>query len=146
MDNSTERLMLELILECSPLEWAKSSTRYVNSVIDGREVIEDRSSTPPFISFRLPPGGQDLARTIKNAVESYAGAIDWVVAQHEREPRPGINYSIYPKFVDDIARNATEEGVNPIAYCRTHMPEMGAAAHDDLRGLLSHMRSQLASM
>lgn len=137
-DALTESKILDLIESMSGLAWRKYGKRYPQAWIENKLQTVDASGEPPFISFRFEKEDPALIATIKNAVESYSGDIDWVLTSHDRHPLPGINWMICPRRCWEVTPTALGAGMSVGEYMAKHDPDFGPMAYADLTQLTLH--------
>lgn len=99
MANGNE--LLNLLEEYAELEWRKYETRNPTFTIRNIIKTEDRSSHPPFTSFRLKNDDGKLIQCLDEAIREYSGEIEWVLERHDRTPLKGTNWCVCPKVMLD---------------------------------------------
>lgn len=138
--NVEEGQLLNLINGLSELEWRKFQSRHVK-VMNGDRLEEvDRSSWPPFISFRFKNEDHLLVDKLTYAVQSYKGHITWTLVAHQRDGLPGVNWMICPKAMWEVRDFALQSGVSAGQYMSEHQPDFGLSAYEDLKGLTRYMQ------
>lgn len=124
-----EGRLLNLINCLSALAWQKYQQRFPF----GETGIEDRSSFPPFISFRFEKEDPDVVKRLLTAVSQYSGAVEWMMVSHNRMELPGVNWMICPKKAFELREKAwKEEGIDVYKYLAIHEPNFGPVAYQDL--------------
>ncbi|WP_099074293.1 hypothetical protein [Proteus alimentorum] len=101
MDINDGSILLELISKLGDLEWKKYQNRYPYILINNKLEIIERSSYPPFTSFRFKNEKAKIIEMLTQAISSYQGDIDWVLISTKREYGKGINYCVLTKYVQD---------------------------------------------
>lgn len=141
-----EGKLLNLIEEMGGLAWRKYQQRFPDVWVNNRFQREDCSGYPPFISFRFESEDAELVGRIKLAVESFKGAVDWVMGEHKRIYAPGTNRIICPKRFWEIT-NSPEltPGMSAGQYMAEHEPSFGPVAYEDLLVLTAYLRNVLQS-
>jgi hypothetical protein len=104
----TGRELLELIEQLGDLEWARFEARQPTFTTRLSTTVEDRSTHPPYASFRFKAESSELIQRIQAAVLSYEGPIAWSMSSHVRAPLPGTNWVIQPKFAADSVEKASQ--------------------------------------
>lgn len=137
--SAEEGQLLNLLDRLGELEWRKFQSRRVKVVTEGHQEEVDRSSWPPFISFRFKNEDQLLIDKLQNAVQVYKGYVTWIMVAHQRDDLPGINWMICPKAMWEVRELALQGGVSAGQYMAENQPDFGSSAYDDLKGLTQHM-------
>jgi hypothetical protein len=109
--------------------------------IDGRLVEDAESARLPSTSFRFKYESAELIDRLKSIVESYCGAIGWVMTPHVRDALPGINWVIEPALAQSLREEAEVLSVPLQVLLRQRMPEFSMQAFRDLLGLVRHVKS-----
>jgi len=131
--------IINLLLGFSELDWAKFESRMVKIEIRNGVIEEDRSTHPPYSSFRLKHEDTQLLEALSRAVITYSGAIEWVLVSHSRSPLPGTNWCICPKEVELKRPLAVQQGITVSQYFITNSPSFGPKAYEDMLPLAEHM-------
>lgn len=135
--------LVSLLEEFAELEWAKCEYRAPKIVTNESSLIEDRSTLPPYTVFRLRTETPYFIKKLCAAVETYSGKVTWTVIKHDRSPLPGTNWAICPQALVDAEDAAFRMGVPVSRYFKEHFPLFGAAAYQDMLGLVSYLRQHL---
>lgn len=138
-----EGQLLNLIDKLGELEWRKFQSRHVKVMIGDRQEEVDRSSWPPFISFRFKNEDRFLIDKIKSAVHGYKGDVAWILVAHQRDGLPGVNWMICPEAMWEVRDFALQSGVSAGQYMSEHQPDFGLSAYEDLKGLTRYMQKCL---
>lgn len=137
-----EGALLNLIDELGNLAWRKYQQRFPDVWINNRFQRDDCSGYPPFISFRFDIEDDELIAKLRRAVESYNGAIEWIVDEHKRQFVPGKNFSICPKRLLEVKNSGMlPSGISTGQYMAVHEPAFGPIAYDDLLALTAYLRN-----
>lgn len=136
--------ILKILMEVSELDWARNSFSQITTRIKSEEISEDRSTEPPYTSFRFKTDQNEILKLINEALSSRKGPIEWTLSFHDRAPSPGINWTISPKIVAEKEIEAREMGMRVQDYFREKLPDFGPAAYQDMIDLAAHLRSALS--
>lgn len=139
----TGRELLELVEQLGELEWARFESRRPTITTRFSTTVEDRSTHPPYASFRFKTESAELIQRLQAAVSSYRGAIAWVMSGHDRAPLPGTNWVIQPKFAADAFEKASELRLPQWRYMQEGFPEFGPVCYEDLLPFVEHVRRSL---
>ncbi|MDS0797391.1 hypothetical protein NUV26_35090 [Burkholderia pseudomultivorans] len=134
--------LCDVIERISAIEWRKFQSRSVD--IDfkrGGGVHEDRSTYPPYASFRFVTENNDLVIKIKSTVEGYKGAVEWVMTPHQRVSLPGRNWVIRPRFVEEVQAEIQGQAMNLDKYISKNYPGFSLIAYADMLGLVRHIEN-----
>ncbi len=134
-----EGALLNLIERLGRLAWRKYQQRYPLVWIDGEFVTVDYSGFPPFISFRFENEDAKLMTRLKMAVESYEGAVAWVLDEHKRIALPGTNWIICPKRLREIQPAALKANKSAGEYMAEYESSFGPVAYEDLTILTAYL-------
>lgn len=142
MDINDGSILLKLISKLGVLEWKKYQNRYPYILINNKLEIIERSSYPPFTSFRFKNEKAKIIEMLTQAISSYQGDIDWVLISTKREYGKGINYCVLTKYVQD--KKEEMKKTNKImysvdSYIAKNIPQFGPVAYNDLVGLTKHI-------
>jgi hypothetical protein len=139
----TGRELLGLVEQLGELEWAKFETRQPTIETRFSITVEDRSTHPPYASFRFKVESLDLIQRLQAAVSSYRGPISWVMSSHSRAPLPSTNWIIQPKLAADSEEKASEFGLPLWRYMKENFPTYGPACYQDLPVFVEHVRRSI---
>lgn len=143
--NIEGRELLDFIETLGELEWLKFESRYPSFTIKGVRTDEDRSKYPPYTSFRFAHENPEIIDGLRRAIDGYRGKVEWIMEGHQRDSFPGTtNWVICTKKMADLRRVALDSNLPVGQYMAIHNPDFGAVAYEDLLGLASHVREQLA--
>lgn len=134
-----EGQLLNLIEEMGSLAWRKYQQRFPEVWMNNRFEREDHSGYPPFISFRFENEDPEVIARLKLAVESFKGAVDWVMGEHKRINAPGTNWIICPKRFWEIDDFILTPGMSAGQYMAEHEPLFGPVAYEDLLVLTAYL-------
>ncbi|MCB2250285.1 hypothetical protein KTQ74_00160 [Pseudomonas chlororaphis] len=101
---------------------------------------EDRSSFPPYVSFRFEVEDERIISTLRRAISSYKVLIDWVLMGYECHALPGMNWVIEPARMKEVETKAGSLGLSSEDYLSEYEPEFGPIAFEDLAGLTQYVR------
>ena len=137
------RELLDFIEQLGELSWFKFESRYPVFKFRGQEPkTEDRSTHPPYTSFRFKVDNPDVIAKLKLAVRTYKGSVEWLMEEHLREMFPGTrNWIISPRLMSELNQIACSHGMTVGQYIAQISPEFGPLAYSDLAGLTAHVRS-----
>ena len=135
--------LLNVLQDASPLEWRKYQQKNPNVWKVDHFEKEDRSSFPPFISFRFIAEDNRLLDMLKRLVSSYQGKVSWVLYEHKRENLPGRNWTIAPARLAGIREDALKMGISSGQFLAREDPNFGPIAYEDLIGLTLHVKNNL---
>jgi hypothetical protein len=138
--SAEEGQLLNLLDTLSELEWRKFQSRRVKVSIEGQQEEIDRSSWPPFISFRFKNEDHFLIDKLQGAVQIYKGRVTWVMVAHQRDGLPGTNWMICPKEMWEVRELSLQSGMSAGQYMSENHPDFGSSAYDDLKGLTEHIK------
>jgi hypothetical protein len=124
--------IVKLLTENSDLVWVRNSFSQVSYTDEKGRQSEDRSSEPPFTSFRFRSEESNLLEAIREAVRTYSGKIEWILISHDRSPLPGVNWTICPKLTIDFKDEINLSRQTVQHYFRDRMPEFGVSAYEDM--------------
>lgn len=135
------RELLNVIEKIGTLAWYKFQTRYPLIEIKNKpKFTEDRSSYPPYTSFRFEHEDANIIQLLQNAIDSYDGKVEWVLHGQKKEYGSGINRVILPKKLHDAKEKANAEGVAVGKYMAENQPNFGPVAYEDLINLAEHVK------
>lgn len=137
------RELLDFIEQLGELSWFKFESRYPVFKFRWQEPkTEDRSTHPPYTSFRLKVDNPDIIDKLKLTVRTYKGSVEWLMEEHSREMFSGAkNWIISPKLMSELNQIAYNHGMTVGQYIAQTYPEFGPLAYSDLAGLTAHVRS-----
>ena len=138
--------ILDLLKGKSELDWARNSFSQVAYSTAEGEVTEDRSSEPPYTSFRFKSDQSELLEVIKHALSCYKGRVEWALFAHDRSPSVGINWTICPKLTVDLDAEIRRSGLTVQQYFKTQAPEFGVLAYEDMVDLVAFLRQAFATL
>ncbi len=137
------RELLDLIEKLGAIAWGRFEARYPKFVIKGQEPwSEDRSTHPPWTSFRFVDESPEIIGKLKSSVSNYKGKIEWIMYGFNKE-NGETNWTICPKHLRDMQEVASSVGMYTWKYMAEYEPEFGPLAYEDLLGLCVHIREQL---
>lgn len=142
MDINDGSILLKLISKLGDLEWKKYQNRYPYILINNKLEIIERSSYPPFTSFRFKNEKEKIIEMLTQAISSYQGDIDWVLISTKREYGKGINYCVLTKYVQDKKEEMkkTDQIIYSVdSYIAKNIPQFGPVAYNDLVDLTKHI-------
>lgn len=140
---SPEGELLNLIERLGDLAWRRYEQRYPMVQVGAGFERADHSAYPPVISFRFVRESSQAIARLKAAVESYVCGIEWTMTGRPRIGLPGINWVIWPKRVYELREVAANMGISPSTYFSQQEPGFGPIAHEDMTGLVEHVRKSL---
>ena len=133
-----------LIQQIADLEWAKSAFSCPTYSVGNKKITEDRSSEPPYSSFRFKTEDPVLMQKLMESVDSYSGKVKWVMVGHDRITLPGRNWTICPKLTLDVEAQAESMGCTTSQYFKENMPEFGPTAYADMLNLVRYVDDALS--
>lgn len=138
------RELLVVIEKLGPLEWQRFESRYPTFNFKGqKEFSEDRSSYPPYTSFRFENEDPKIIDILQYAVETYKGKIEWIMYGKKKEYGSGTNRVILPKVFHDNTEKALNMNMALGQYMSKYQPDFGPVAYEDLVGLTEHVKEVL---
>lgn len=132
--------LLEFVKMLGELEWARFQERRAVITLNGITTIEDRSTHPPYTTFRFKNEDPAVIQRLQEVVASYQGGVQWVMLGHDRSPLPGTNWTIEPLLVESLRDEARTLGVTVWKVVEQRMPHFGPLAFEDLLRLVGHLR------
>ena len=141
------RELLDFIEQLDDVAWFKFESRYPIISIKGCETRnEDRSSRPPYTSFRFRKKNPNIISRLKAAVENYDGSIRWVMETYQRSSFPDTeNCIIYPEKLAAISHLAISANTTPGQYMEKIDPSFGPLAYENLGRLTQYLRLMFAN-
>lgn len=141
MSSTEGRELLDFIDTLDEVVWAKFEARKPTFTFkNAPPYSEDRSTKPPYTSFRFKKDNPDVISKLRLAITEYKGRIEWTITGRRRENLPGTNWLICQKRLLEIEPIALAANVPPGDYMAQHEPEFGAAAYDDMSNLVLYLR------
>lgn len=127
MTTITGREVIEILQIFGELAWAKCGD--INSQ-------EDNLKYPPVIVWRFKESQPGLELTIKKAVESFKGNVEWEILFTSR------NWVIYPKWVREFQeQRGYRVDVEALSALANEEPDFGRKANEDLPGLAKKIKN-----
>lgn len=138
-----EGALLNFIEKMGPLAWRKYQQRYPRVWVRDRAEIEDRSSFPPYISFRFQKEQAEVIEILRNLIFTYDGEMRWGLEPHFRENLSGTNWLIAPENVIAMRSALKNDSITVYEYFSKEYPLFGPVAYRDLDGLTIHFENFL---
>ncbi|WP_162932214.1 hypothetical protein [Solimonas sp. K1W22B-7] len=132
-----------LLREVCALDWIRNSFSVASFRTKEGETIEDRSTEPPYTSFRLSEENEAQIKKIDAAISSYRGRVEWTLVRRDRSPHIGINWVICPQLTIDKEAEAKKNGLTVQQYFKKFMPEFGVLAYQDMADLVLVLSNSL---
>ncbi|QKI75475.1 hypothetical protein [Achromobacter xylosoxidans] len=140
--SAREGIILNFIEKMGPLAWRKYQQRYPHVWVKDHSEIEDRSSFPPYISFRFQKEQAGVIATLRNLISTY-GELRWVLEPHFRENLPGTNWLIAPGDVIAMRPALKNNSITVYEFFAKEYPLFGPVAYLDLDGLVMHFKKNI---
>ncbi|MCZ8400612.1 hypothetical protein O9570_04115 [Achromobacter xylosoxidans] len=141
--SAREGIILNFIEKMGPLAWRKYQQRYPHVWVKDHSEIEDRSSFPPYISFRFQKEQAGVIATLRNLISTYEGELRWVLEPHFRENLPGANWLIAPGDVIAMRPALKNNSITVYEFFAKEYPLFGPVAYLDLDGLAMHFKKNI---
>ncbi|WP_153065821.1 hypothetical protein [Achromobacter xylosoxidans] len=141
--SAREGIILNFIEKMGPLAWRKYQQRYPHVWVKDHSEIEDRSSFPPYISFRFQKEQAGVIATLRNLISTYEGELRWVLEPHFRENLPGTNWLIAPGDVIAMRPALKNNSITVYEFFAKEHPLFGPVAYLDLDGLAMHFKKNI---
>ncbi|MFY4023828.1 hypothetical protein ACOTI1_07280 [Achromobacter xylosoxidans] len=141
--SAREGIILNFIEKMGPLAWRKYQQRYPHVWVKDHSEIEDRSSFPPYISFRFQKEQAGVIATLRNLISTYEGELRWVLEPHFRENLPGTNWLIAPGDVVAMRPALKNNSITVCEFFAKEYPLFGPVAYLDLDGLVMHFKKNI---
>lgn len=138
-----EGIILNFIEKMGPLAWRKYQQRYPHVWVKDHSEIEDRTSFPPYISFRFQKEKAEVIATLKNLISTYEGEVRWVLEPHFRENLPGTNWLIAPGAVIAMRSALENDSITVYEFFAKEYSSFGPLAYRDLDGLAMHFEENI---
>jgi hypothetical protein len=135
-----EMELIKFIESLGALVWSRYQQRFPQIWKINKFELTDRSSFPPFASFRFEKENPILINQLKDAVKTFKGTVTWVMGEHKRTPLPGSNWIICPQRFWEVNEIAANEFKSSGEYMAEHQPEFGPIAYNDILLLITHLK------
>jgi len=141
-----EGALLNVIEKFGPLVWRKYQQRYPRVWVRDHAEIEDRSSFPPYLSFRFQNERPEVIEILKELISTYEGDVRWGLEPHFRESLSGTNWLIAPEDVIRMRTALENDSITVYEFFSKEYPLFGPVAYRDLDRLTIHFENFLNDM
>ncbi len=138
-----EGRLLNFIEKLGPLVWRRYQQRYPSVWMKDHVEVVDRSSFPPYVSFRFKHERPEIADILRGLVGSYNGKLRWCLESHLRTNLSGRNWLIVPEDVALVKQYFTDDSITVYEYFAKERPLFGPLAYSELDNLTNHFEISL---